>query len=132
MTYEDFTITPNLEYRPGSKRIDITNLSKEEILAGYRSGAIIPANDGKIWTEDEHKILANMYFSGVCISDMAIYFQRKERSISQQLDVLDLVTTHEAARCSRPKVAHCRCDKCLMFNCNRNPNYRPATGTEGS
>ena len=68
--------------------INIQNLTKQQILTGYRNGTIKPANDGKYWTEEDRLQLVSMYRGGVCISDMAIHFERKERGITQQLEVL--------------------------------------------
>ncbi len=66
-------------------------LSDEEILNGYRNGTIIPENNGKYWTEEDRNLLATMFHNKVGISQMALYFKRKELAIVQQLVIMGLI-----------------------------------------
>ena len=97
--------------------INIQNLTKQQILTGYRNGTIKPANDGKYWTEEDRLQLVSMYRGGVCISDMAIHFERKERGITQQLEVLGEITVPPRPKPSQNKQAVCLCGKCQVKNC---------------
>ena len=56
-----------------SKNNDIENMTKEEIIAAFRNGTITPSNDGKIWTDEDRRLLRSMYRQGICISDIPRY-----------------------------------------------------------
>lgn len=105
-----------------SKNNDIENMTKEEILSAFRNGTITPSNDGKIWTDEDRRLLRSMYRQGICISDIAVLMGRKERSIFQQLEAMDEITTPKDARYSRPRHPVCKCKTCEIYICPLNPN----------
>ena len=97
-------------------------LSDDEILNGYRNGTIIPENNGKIWTDEDRNLLATMFHNKVGISQMALYFKRKELAVMQQLVVMGLLNTPAYHRGQKQKDCGCLCSKCLNFECENNPN----------
>lgn len=110
--------------------VDLSSMTEEEIIKGFRNGTIKPENNGKYWTTDDQNQLVLLYRNGVSLSKIAIEFGRNERAVSQQLDALDEVTTEADARCSRPKQPKCKCDNCKIYTCPRNPRYAPSQALE--
>ena len=98
-------------------------LSDEEILNGYRNGTIIPENNGKYWTEEDRNLLATMFHNKVGISQMALYFKRKELAIVQQLVIMGLINPPVYHKSKKQKDCGCLCSKCLNFECENNPNH---------
>ena len=113
-----------------SKPVDLSKMTEEEILKGFRDGSIRPENKGKYWSEDDQDQLVIMYRNGISLSKIAIKFGRNERAISQQLELLDEVTLEGEARCSHRDEARCKCEHCKIYSCPNNPRYRPPNKLE--
>lgn len=85
--------------------------NRRELIKAIRENTVVPARNGEYWREDERKLLINLYSDGVGISELALYFQRSENGIIQQLTSLGVM------RAPKERKAYCKKPRCLCYKC---------------
>lgn len=86
----------------------MNNLEKVKALRDGTAG-----NRRTYWTPEAINTLTNMFYEQVGITEMAVYFDRSERAIMNQLDKLGLYRRVRAA--NKPKEG-CLCSACTMYS----------------
>lgn len=104
------------------KKTSCTELTRDELLTAYRTGEIVPENNGASWTDDDRERLRILYNCAVGLSEIALQLHRSERAIYMQLDAMDLLTTEQTARGCRSKRPVCKCTYCTVYDCEHNPH----------
>ncbi len=88
---------------------------KKQIVKNLRSRTQRMDHEGDYWTDAERENLKRMFLEGYGITEMAIYFQRTEPAISQQLEKQDLYERKKyAKRKKSPTVCTCSCKECKV------------------
>ena len=64
------------------------------------------------WKPEEKELLAKMFNEQVGITEMAVYFERTEKAIINQLDKLNL---YDRVRASNKHKAGCLCSECARY-----------------
>ncbi len=91
----------------------MTDNDYKEIVKSLRSRTQRMEHEGDCWTDQERDKLKQMFSEGYGITEMAIYFQRTEPAISQQLEKQDLYERKKyAKRKKRDEV--CSCKACML------------------
>lgn len=85
---------------------------KEKILAIRES---IPEKQSSAWTKDEKRQLAEMFYDGVGITEMAIFFERSEPAIINMLDDMKMYVKKQRHRVVSISSA-CKCPECEYFS----------------
>ena len=85
--------------------------NRKELLKAIRENTVVPARNGEYWKEDERQLLVSMYNDGVGISELALYFQRSENGIIQQLTALGVM------RAPKERRTYCKVPRCLCYKC---------------
>ena len=85
--------------------------NQRELIKAIRENIVVPAKNGEYWGENERQLLINLYSDGVGISELALYFQRSEMGIIQQLNSLGIM------RAPKERKAYCKKPKCLCYKC---------------
>ena len=88
---------------------------KEKILAIRES---IPEKQSSAWTKDEKRQLAEMFYDGVGITEMAIFFERSEPAIINMLDDMKMYVKKQRHRVACMSSA-CKCPECELFTADR-------------
>lgn len=88
---------------------------KEKILAIRES---IPEKQSSAWTKDEKRQLAEMFYDGVGITEMAIFFERSEPAIINMLDDMKMYVKKQRHRVANTSSA-CKCPECELFTTGR-------------
>lgn len=80
--------------------------------------------EGDYWTKAEKEALVEQFQNGAGITEMAIYFQRTEPAIMQQIEKMDLYRRKDAPKrrksCNKPR-------GCLCGSCDLDPELCPHT-----
>ena len=84
---------------------------KDKVLALRES---IPEKQSSAWTKDEKKQLAEMFYDGVGITEMAIFFERSEPAIINMLDDMKMYVKKQRRRVAGISSA-CKCPECEYF-----------------
>ena len=88
---------------------------KYKVLALRES---IPEKQSSAWTKDEKKQLAEMFYDGVGITEMAIFFERSEPAIINMLDDMKMYVKKQRRRVAGISSA-CKCPECELFTTGR-------------
>lgn len=104
--------------------------SIHESLTALRNGDNAPEGSGDYWSETDLNELERLFWDGIGMSEIAIYMQRTEVAIYQQLLKLR-VLAHQCVpriRRERPVCRGCLCPTCSNPNCEyrgkEHPNVR--------
>lgn len=92
----------------------ISNDEFAEVVKGIRHCATRLANEGAYWTDSEKDRLAELFYSGTGISEIAVTLQRTEPAVFQQIEKMDLYQRKENPRRQR---CFAREPACLCNNC---------------
>lgn len=82
-----------------------------ELLMAIREGRVPSERSGEYWSDDERDTLRRLYMDGTGISQIALYLQRSENAVVQQLIVQNLLTPPGNSRGRRKTESRCRCPK---------------------
>ncbi len=88
---------------------------KEKILAIRES---IPEKQSSAWTKDEKRQLAEMFYDGVGITEMAIFFERSEPAIINMLDDMKMYVKKPRKRVEKVNEG-CICSECELYKTGR-------------
>ena len=88
---------------------------KDKVLALRES---IPEKQSSAWTKDEKRQLAEMFYDGVGITEMAIFFERSEPAIINMLDDMKMYVKKQRHRVASMSSA-CKCPECELFTTGR-------------
>ena len=87
-----------------------------ECVRNLRNRTIRLDREGDFWTDDERTQLENMFGAGAGITEMALYLQRTEPAIFQQIEKMDLYRRTDFPQ--RRRTDHCNGKSCLCCTCN--------------
>lgn len=90
------------------------NNTKETMVKGFRNGEIVPDRCGEFWDEKERACLRQCFQQGIGISEIALFLQRSEMGVIQQLMCLNLITPSGKQRYRKRKEDRCLCAKCNL------------------
>ena len=93
--------------------------SIHESLATLRNGGNTPERSGDYWSESDLSELERLFWDGIGMSEIAIYMQRTEVAIYQQLLKLGVLARQCVPRTRREKSVNrgCLCPDCSNPNC---------------
>ena len=98
-----------------------------EAVKGLRHRTNKFEREGAYWTKEDKSSLARMFHEGVGVTTMAIYLQRTEPAVFQQIEKQDLYGRKDyPQRQQTPySVCRCRCTKCQLSvaKCPRHLTY---------
>ncbi len=78
---------------------------------------------GEYWSEEERNMLEKMFYECAGISEMAVFFQRSEVAIINQLNLMGMF---QKVRRPKEKEHGCRCPGCEFYgNCERKCICKP-------
>lgn len=103
--------------------------NSRELLKAIREGKIPSERSREYWQEDEREELARLHSDGVGISQIALYLQRSESAVVQQLAAMGLLTPPGNERQKTSSAPKCRCPKCKTLDC---PYYREGCCSAGN
>ncbi len=94
----------------------ISNPEFTEVVKDLRHCATRLANEGAYWTDPEKDRLAELFYNGAGISEIAVTLQRTEPAVFQQIEKMDLYQRKENPRRQRcfTKEPACLCEDCRL------------------
>ena len=93
----------------------MTDNDYKQIVKSLRSRTQRMEREGDYWTEEERENLKRMFSEGYGITEMAVYFQRTEPAITQQIEKQDLYERKlYAKRKKNSKGCSCSCKECKL------------------
>ena len=102
-------------------------VTNEDILAIRQQPA---EKHSAYWSEDDKRLLEEMYLAGVDLSKIAVYFKRRETAIVNMVDSMKL---SQKVKRNRTKKCGCRCPECEHYSggkCTLNGEYGDTVADE--
>lgn len=90
---------------------------REELIMLRKYG--FPSQHRDFWSDEKRQQLQDMFYDGIGISEMAVFFERSEIAIVNQLNSMKLF---QKMRNTKKAEAKCKCEKCKKLDCDKNPN----------